>query len=457
MDKKILSKPVILPVLIVTAIIIAIIVIKTRPALEHEDRSLHPRPVNVIKANTVPTRIKSIGYGNVEPVVALEAKAEVSGKISYMHPDLKQGGSLPKDTVVLRIDAVDYELSLTEGEASLRSSQSALQQLEVEEKSTRRSLILAKKNLKVGEAELERKREIHAKKLISKTLVDSEEQKVLTLRQTVEDLQGRLNAYASKKASTKAQIEQSTAQVEGQQETLGRTSIRLPFDARIGEVQVEKDEFVNVGSSLFEALNIDAVEIRAQLPIRQLRPLVATLPDSMSDRGVSGLFDFKKVLHQLGLQARVRLVGEDFPGAVWEGRVVRFSESVDPVRRTASVVVVVDNPYEKLIPGVRPPLLKGMYVAIELMAPARPMQVVPRSAIHQGQVYVVGSGNKLDVRSVQVSHMQGELAMIANGLAEGEPVIVTDLIPVIKGMPLQPILSTSVQQALASSASADEK
>ena len=226
MNKKILRKPVILPILIIAAIIVAIIVVKTRPALEHEDRSLHPRSVNVIKANTVPTRIKSIGYGNVEPAVALAAKAEVSGKISYMHPDLKQGGSLPKDTVVLRIDAVDYELSLTGGEAGLRSSRSALEQLEIEEKSTRRSLSLAKKNLQVGEAELERKKEIRAKNLISKTEVDAEEQKVLALRQTVEDLQGRLNAFASRKASTRAQIEQSAAQAEGQQETPGRTGIR---------------------------------------------------------------------------------------------------------------------------------------------------------------------------------------------------------------------------------------
>ena len=455
MDKKLFRKPVILPLLIIIAIILAVIIVKMRPVVKHQDSSLLPRTVEVIKAATIPMRIKSIGYGTVEPAVDIAARAEVSGKISYIHPDLKQGGSLPKDTVVLRIDAVDYKLSLTEREAGLRSSQSALEQLEVEEKSAKRSLALALKNLKVGEAELERKKEIYEKKVISKTTLDIEEQKVLNLRQSVEDLQGKLNAYASRKAATRAQIEQSAAQVEGQQETLGRTEIRLPFDARIGEVAVEKGEFVSIGASLFEALNIDAVEIKAQLPIKLIRPLVVAHPDGGPPAGNMGLVDFKQFLHKLKLEARVRLVGDDFTGAVWDGRVVRFSESVDPIRRTASVVVMVDNPYEKIIPGVRPPLLKGMYVAVDLMAPARPMQVIPRDAIHQGQVYVVDRNNKLELRSIQVAHLQEQLAVIADGLAEDEMVIVTDLIPVIEGMPLKPVHSVAVQETLTRQAAAE--
>ena len=191
MTRRILARPVILPALIIAAIVIAIIIVKTRPALEHVDQSMQPCKVRVIHANTIPVRIKSVGYGTVEPAVALAAKAQVSGKISYIHAGLEQGGSLSEGTVVIRIEPVDYELSLTESEAALRSSKSSLQQLEIEEKSTRKSLQLARKNLEVGEAELERKRKIHADKLIAKTLVDAEEQKVITLRQTVEDLHGR--------------------------------------------------------------------------------------------------------------------------------------------------------------------------------------------------------------------------------------------------------------------------
>ena len=52
-------------------------------------------------------------------------------------------------------------------------------------------------------------------------------------------------SYSSRKAATTAQISQSRSQVNQSTDTLGRTEVRLPFDARIGAVFVEKGEFIN--------------------------------------------------------------------------------------------------------------------------------------------------------------------------------------------------------------------
>ncbi len=62
---------------------------------------------------------RALAFGNVEPAVILNTKSEVSGKISFMYPDLKKGASLPKDTVVLRIEPTTFEFSLTESQAAL--------------------------------------------------------------------------------------------------------------------------------------------------------------------------------------------------------------------------------------------------------------------------------------------------------------------------------------------------
>ena len=445
------GKPLILPVILIAALIIAAVIIKTRPGIEHRDEGLPARAVEIIHAATIPTRIQATGYGTIQPAVDLIARAEVSGRITYIHPQLKKGDGLPQDTVAIRIEAVDYQLSLSEREAGLRSSRSVLEQLEVEEKSVQRSLQLARENLAVGEAELKRKQEIYEKRLIARTEVDAEEQKVLDLRQRAESLQGQLEAFASRKASSRAQIEQSQAQVEEGQETLERTEIRLPFDARIGDVSIEKDEFINTGTELFRASNVDGVEVTAQIPIRHIRPLAVSLTDSRYEQP-PGPIDQRLLLQRLNLQARVRLVGDDLEDAVWEGRVVRFSESIDPTRRTAGVVVAVDNPYQKIIPGKRPPLLKGMYVAVELLTPEAPMQVIPRHAIHQGNVYVVDKRGQLAIKPVKPALIQNEFAVIAEGLEENEPVIITDLIPVIQGMPLKPIHNELAQQTITSGA-----
>jgi RND family efflux transporter MFP subunit len=437
------KKAFILPLIIIAALVLVILVVKSRPPIEHEDIQFPEKAVEVVTLEKTPFRARAIAYGNVEPSVLLKAKSEVAGKIAYIHPQLKQGGSLAKGTVVLRIEPTTFEFSLTQSEAGLAGSQSSLRQLEVEEKSTQSSLDIATKNLAVGEKELQRIQSIWDKKLVSRSTVDIEEQKVLQLRQQAADLQGKLASYASKKAATEAQIRQSQTTVGEKQDTLGRTEVRLPFDARIGEVTVEQGEFVPTGGQLFEALGTQSIEINAQLPIKHFRPLLSSMQHGAVD--LQNPTSFQDALNQLSLEARVRLVG-DTDDVEWEGKLLRISESIDPVRDTLGLVVAVEDPYVGVIPGKRPPLLKGMYVSVEFLAPAQDQLVIPRKAIHQGRVYVATAENTLSIRPVKISFAHGNQAVIESGLKEGEQIILTDVIPVIEGLPVKLISASSDEQ-----------
>jgi len=445
--KNILQRAVILPLIVLIALALVIFKVKSKPPMAHEELQFPVKTVEVITARKIPFRARSTAYGNVEPAVLMQAKAEVAGKISYIHPLLKQGGNLAQGTVALRIDPTTFEFSLDQSKAVLAASQSALVQLEVEEKSTRGSLEIAKKNLQVGQNELDRLLSVWEKKLISRSVVDAEQQKVLQLRQQVEDLNGKLNGFASRKAATQAQIRQSESQLAQSQDTLGRTEVRVPFDARIGKVLVEKDEFTAIGNILFEASGVQAVEINAQIPTRQFRPLLMGNNDkALSLQSADAL---QSALLQMRLEVRVSLVGFEGGTATWKGELLRIGESIDPTRDTLGVVVAVNNPYEGVIPGKRPPLLKGMYTAVELYAPAREMLVLPRKAIHQGRVYIARANNELEIREVSILHKQGRLAVLEGGVEEGEKVIITDVIPVINGLPLKPILAVEYEEQMA--------
>lgn len=424
-----------LVIALAVAMVIAIILVKTKAPLEHEAVEMPSRAVEVIAARQIPFRSRVTAYGNVEPAITLNSMAEVSGKISYVHPNLKSGETVPAGTLVVRIDAEDYARSLKQTREDLKASQSSQSELDVEEKSTRRSLVLAQKNLEVGEAELARVRDVYQKQLVAKSALDAEEQKVISLRQQVEDLQGRMNGYASRGQSIAAQIARAEEEVQNRATILGRTEITLPFDARIGAVSIDRDEFVSVGSLLFEAIDLKGVEIIAQLPLASMRKLVSHLENS-SDAGIQFVQTGGHINDSLGLGARVRLV-QDLPDAVWDARVLRISEAIDPTRQTLGIVVGIDNPYEKIIPGRRPPLLKGMYTAVDLFAPERQAMVIPRRALHEGRVYIASNDDRLQIRPVDVQLVQGDLVVIRAGIEVGERVIITDLVPVIEGMPLQ--------------------
>ena len=428
------------------AIIISIILVKSKPAMQHAASEMPSKAVEVITARDIPFSTRTTAYGNVEPAITLNGTAEVSGKISYVHPNLKAGETIPADTIVVRIDTKDYDVTLKQTQADLLASRASLKELEVEEKSTQRALKLAEKNLKVGEAEYARIKGVYEKKVVTKSALDAEEQKVILLRQSLEDLQGRINSYESRRQSINSQIARAEQAVQNSETILGRTEVTLPFDARIGTVSVDKGEFVAVGSSLFEAVDLKGVEITAQLSMDTMRKLVSHLQDTPAaeDRIIH---TGGRINDNLKLSAKVRLVN-GMPMATWEARVLRISDSIDATRQTLGIVVGVDDPYEKIIPGKRPPLIKGMYTAVDIFAPAHPAMVVPRKAVHQGRVYIANSENRLEIRSVDIQLIQGDLVVISSGIDQGEKVIITDLIPVIEGMPLQVITASEFENEM---------
>lgn len=450
------KKAIVLPATVLAALAAVLVAVKSRPGLEHESLQYPMRSVEVINARDLPFRSRAMAYGHVEPSVLLRAKTEVSGKVSYVHPALKKGGALAKGTVALRIEPTTFELSLEQSKAALAGNKSNLAQLQVEQRSTRRSLATAKENLAIGETELERVTSIWKRGAIARSAVDAEEQKVLQLRQQIEDLEGKLAGYTSRKAASKAQIDQSKSKLAQSEDTLDRTEIRLPFDARIGVVNVEKGEFVSVGAVMFEALGTTAVEIEAQLPTRHFRPLLLG-SEARADMPIQSSSEFTDALSSIELEARVRLVGVEGNTGQWEGKLIRISESIDPTRDTIGLVVAVDGPYAGVVPGERPPLLKGMYASVEFLAPPRERLVLPRKAIHEGRVYVAvpdqhGDEYHLEIRAVDVVQRQGAMVVISEGVQPGERVVVTDVIPVVEGLPLRLVEMPEYEVQLAADA-----
>lgn len=425
---------------------------KSKKPLEHDANAMQARYVDIITVQKKPFAAHVTAYGNIEPEVVLEGRAEVSGKVSYIHPSLKEGGSIAAGATVVRIDPEDYKTSLQQSKADVAASESQLAQLNQEEKNVRTNLKLAEEKLRIGQKELKRLESIWDKRLIARSTVDAQEQNVIQLRQSVADLEGQLQTFKSRRANISAQINRSQSQLEGRKTTLGRTEIKMPFDARISRVDVQAGEFIPVGGILFEAINTDGVEIEAELPIRHMRILVASMNGKKINLSAGNA---QEMIQSLGLKARIRLVGVGL-GATWEGRVVRISEAIDTTRRTLGVVIAVDKPNEDVVLGVKPPLLKGMYVAVDLIAPEQEQIVIPRKAVHQGRVYLVDEDDKLEIREVEVQALQNDKVVIGAGLQQGDQLIINDLIPVIEGMPLAPLEASEAETPLGSEAKADQ-
>lgn len=434
--KKLFPRVLLLPLAIIGAVFVVRGMMQSKQPLEHEVRTFPEKLAHVVTVESIPFRAQAVGYGNVEPSVNLNYKAEVGGKITYVHPSLKRGGSVAKGTVVVRIEPTTYEISLGQSKAGLANTRSSLTQLDAEERSARNSLDIAKRNLSLGQQEYSRVRSLWTQRLIARSTLDAEQQKVLQLQSSVQTIQGNLDTFKSRRAAINAQISQSKSTVAESTDTLSRTSVTLPFDARIGEVLAEEGAFVSAGSSLFEALGTKSIEVQAQLPVKHVGQLLSGM--ASLDQGISTSQGMRNAINSIKLDATVHLVAGS-TATSWPAKLVRIGESVDTTRDTVSLTVQVEDPYKGVVPGKRPPLLKGLYVAVDFLARPQNRIVIPRKAIHEGRVYLVNDENKLEIKPVEVAATQGNLVVIAEGLSVGDRIVVSDLIPVIAGVPIKAV------------------
>jgi hypothetical protein len=135
--------------------------------------------------------------------------------------------------------------------------------------------------------------------------------------------------------------------------------------------------------------------------------------------------------------------------AEWQAEFVRFSDIVDPETRTMGVVVAVDDPFDKVIPGYKPPLSKGMFARVVLSGKIRMKRiVVPRSSVRAGTVFIVDENSRLRRRAVSILFSQGNISVIEEGLEQGERIVVSDLVPAVDGMLLEVELDEALGEAI---------
>ena len=433
-------------------------------ALQLSDRTPPPqseptevaRPVRVIEAVAGRFVPRALGYGYAEPGTVWEAVAEVGGRVVYRHPDLERGRLLEAGTVILRIEPADYLLAVARGEADIQSVEARLGELEVREANTVASLEIERRSLVLAQEDLDRKRQLRANGNISQTSVDQAETALLVQRQRAQELENQLSLLPAERAVLEASLAQQMAMLADARLDLDRTEIRLPIDARIAEIAVESAQFVTVGQRLAVADGIDVAEVTAQVAIDRLMPLIR----SELDLTTLTATELSTLPESLGLEARVRLSAGDLE-ATWVGRFDRISDTIDPQTRTIGIIVAVDQPYRQAIPGQRPPLAKNMYVEVELRGPPRDGEfVVPRVAVHDGPdgrivVYVADADDRLEFRPVRLGPAQSDFVVVDAGLAAGDRVVVTDLIPAIAGMLLAPTPDAALGERLLAEAAGD--
>ena len=436
------------PIALIACLILAVAIVKLQPEMVHEPSAGLVTPVNIIEVKPYTVRPAILGFGTVEPDILLESKAEISGKITYVHPQLRNGSIMMKDTIIMRIDPEDYQLALQQAQATVASNQAKLREIQLQENNLLADLRLVQKKLKLAKVELSRIQSLLKKQSISRSSYDAQQVNVLQLQQELQKLNNQLKTLPEQLASAEANQANSEALVSTQQRNLERTIITLPFNARISQLAVDENQYINTGALLYTAQTTDKILINAQFALQHFRSLAKDFKGHealLKEAFTSGFST--DIFNQLGLSAKVRLASKDSP--YWPANIERISSTIDPDTRTLGIIVSVDNPYQQVIPGTKPPLMQGMFTEVLLQGRAKSFYIIPRDALHENEIYIANQQDQLERRTVKHSQVQGEMVLMANGLQAGESLIVSDVFPAIPDMQLKTHVETAVQQSIA--------
>ena len=413
------NKLLIIPPLIIALSFVIFAYLLKQP-IEKVEYFEKPVKVRIIKVSKMTVQPKVFGYGITKPEKSWDAIAEVSGEIVWKSEQLEDGNIIKAGTELLRIDDTSHQLSLKQIDAQIKTS-------EIKEKTIKSSIVIDELNLKLLNKELRDKQGLSQRGAIAKSAVDEVQLQVYSAEAKVQNLH---NAAAI----NNAERDVLRAQKAMTEYELSNIQIQAPFDIRVTDVKSHVAQFVNKGQILFTADDIKTAEINAQFTIGSLRPLIAKAHKKETIRAASN----QRIPGALTLEAVVHLKTATH-AVEWQGIVDRVAGLVDLQTQSIGVIVRVDDPYKQAKPGQRPPLTRNTFVEVELKGkPQVDQLVLPADAIHENKAYVVDKDNRLVIRPVKIKFSQFGYSVLSKGIKAGDRLVVSDLIPALEGMLLEP-------------------
>jgi multidrug efflux pump subunit AcrA (membrane-fusion protein) len=125
MSERTISKPIaagVSIILILSALLIAFILVKTKPTAEKKSP---PKRAELVEIQPLERSNETVVLqltGTVTPAKKVRLRARVSGEVTGMAPGFIDGGLLSEDEAILTIDPVDYELALAQSASALEKA-----------------------------------------------------------------------------------------------------------------------------------------------------------------------------------------------------------------------------------------------------------------------------------------------------------------------------------------------
>jgi len=334
--------------------------------------------VLTVAAQTIPDDPEFIGQAEASRIV--EIRSQVTGIIKQFF--FREGRDVKKGDRLYLIDPVPFEAAVASAKAMVAQAEARLVQ--------------AKQNLA-------RVKPLLAEQAVSQKDVDDA---------VAEDL------------AAKAALESAKGQLVKAQFDLDNTLIIAPISGLIERTKFYEGRLISAQTDLLTIIHqVDPMYVVGSAPesyLLQRRRELATKkvqrPDLYQLRGVLTFMD-----------------GTTYPH---EGKLDFASVGLSTETGSRQGRFVFPNHDRVLLPGQFVKIRVTGYTRTgAILVPQRAVQQSPKGSV----VYVVGEGDKVEIRNVQATSWQGTQWLIEDGLRAGERVVVDGMHRIAPGAPVKPV------------------
>ncbi len=416
MKKGALFKTVRVVIVLVTALVIAVLLVTLKPEAERRVPVEKGRLVEVMPARAEKVNMLIEAYGTVRPRDALKIIAQVRGQIIAVDPTFEEGGFIHKGQVLIQIDPRDYELEVERRQVQILQVQAEIKRLDQEVRNLKTRIEIARSDTALAKKEMVRLRRLVEKKVVSQSNFDRTEQKYLASFERLQGLKNQLALTGPQKEQLNAQLALARVMLKEARLSLERTKIVAPFDGWVLEKTIETGQHVNAGQYLGRIYDAGGLETEVNIPVKDLKWFPAGLQDLAS------------------LETRVAFEN-DGVRHYWKGRVTRVKAQMEEKTRTLPVVVEIDGPVDTAANPNSHLLRPGMFVTVTIKGrEVNHAYVLPRHMVHSGDVVYTMDGEHLKIKPVRVLRAFQDTVVISEGLADGDLIVKTPLPQAMEGM-----------------------
>ena len=282
--------------------------------------------------------------GSLKAVNGVTVSTDLAGIVSEIA--FESGKAVDKGALLVKLDTQQEEAQLRSAEARLG----------------------------LAKTDLERKRDLIAKKAIAQSDWDTAE----------------------------SQVAQMQASVEEMKALVARKRLTAPFDGLVGIRQISKGQYVNPGAAIVALQSLDPIFVEFSLPQQHFASIATG--------------------------RKVRLAVNGLEAGKFEGEITAIDSLVDPNTRNILVQATVKNAEHLLRPG--------MFADVEVLLPeSSGVLAIPSSAIayapYGDSVFVVREKNGPDGKPakfveqqiVQLGPTRGDQVSVSSGLKDGDEVV----------------------------------